>query len=248
VKVVVVVPTYNEATNLPVLLEALLALPAPRLHVLIVDDESPDGTGRLADESAARAPDRLEVLHRHGPKGLGLAYVDGFRQALERGADVIVQMDADLSHAPGDIPRLVKELENADVVIGSRYVPGGSIDANWGFGRRALSSSANMAARTILSLRTHDATAGFRAWRRRSLEAVDPGRIRSNGYLFQVEMIYICERLGLRISEAPIHFSERQLGRSKMGLKAKLQAAVGLPRVWRLHHRLRPQGPGLLRR
>jgi dolichol-phosphate mannosyltransferase len=239
-KVVVVIPTYNEASNLRPLLEALWALPFPGLQVLVVDDESPDGTGRLADELAARTPDRLEVLHRHGPRGLGLAYVDGFKRALERGADVIVQMDADLSHSPGDVPVLVAGLEHADVVIGSRYVPGGSVDDSWGRGRSALSRSANALARTVLGLKTRDATAGFRAWRRQTLEAIDPRRIRSNGYLFQVEMVYICEKLGLRIAEAPIYFADRQVGRSKMSLKVKIEAVFGLLRVWRLHQQIRP--------
>jgi len=241
-KVTVVIPTYDEINNLPPLLEALWALPVPGLQVLIVDDESPDGTGRLADELASRTPGRLEVLHRHGPRGLGLAYVEGFKRALERGADAIVQMDADFSHSPGDVAKLLDGLENADLVIGSRYVPGGSVDHSWGFGRSALSRSANTLARTLLGLRTRDATAGFRAWRRQALEAIDPDRIRSNGYLFQVEMVYISEKLGLRISEAPIYFADRQVGRSKMSLKVKLEAVLGLLHVRRLHHRIRPLG------
>lgn len=239
-KVTVVVPTFNEANNLPPLLEALWALPVPGLQVLIVDDESPDGTGRLADELAARTPDRLDVLHRHGQRGLGLAYVDGFKRTLARGADMIVQMDADFSHSPGDVPKLLGGLENADVVIGSRYVPGGSVDDSWGFGRSVLSRSANALARTVLGLRTRDATAGFRAWRRQALKAVDPGRIKSNGYHFQIEMIYIGERLGLRISETPIFFADRQVGRSKMSWKVKLEGMIGLLHVWRLHHDIRP--------
>jgi dolichol-phosphate mannosyltransferase len=241
-KVIVVIPTYNEASNLPPLLEALWALQVPGLQVLVVDDGSPDGTGRLADELASRTPGRLEILHRRGARGLGLAYVDGFKRALELGADVIVQMDADFSHSPGDVPKLVDGLKNADVVIGSRYVPGGSVDSSWGFGRSALSRSANALARTTLGLRTHDATAGFRAWRRQALEAVDPGRIRSNGYHFQVEMVYISEKLGLRIAEVPIHFTDRQVGHSKMSLKVKIDGMVGLLRVWRLHHTIRPPG------
>ena len=241
-KVVVVVPTYNEASNLAPFLDALWALPVPGLQVLVVDDESPDGTGQLADELAGRTPGRLEVLHRRGARGLGLAYVDGFKRALTMGADVIVQMDADFSHAPDDVPRLVDGLKSADVVIGSRYVPGGSVDNSWGFGRSALSRSANALARTTLGLKTHDATAGFRAWRRQALEAVDPGRISSNGYHFQVEMIYISEKLGLRIAEVPIHFTDRQVGHSKMSLKVKIDGMVGLLRVWQLHHAIRPPG------
>jgi dolichol-phosphate mannosyltransferase len=240
--IVVVIPTYNEASNLPPLLEALWALPIPGLRVLLVDDGSPDGTGRLADELATRTPGRLEVLHRRGARGLGLAYVDGFKRALELGADLIVQMDADFSHSPGDVPKLVDGLKSADLVIGSRYVPGGSVDSSWGLGRSALSRSANALARTTLGLKTHDATAGFRAWRRQALEAVDTGRIRSNGYHFQVEMVYISEKLGLRIAEVPIYFADRQVGHSKMSLKVKLDGMVGLLRVWRLHHTIRPIG------
>jgi dolichol-phosphate mannosyltransferase len=241
-KVTVVVPTYNEASNLRPMLEALWALPLPGLRVLVVDDGSPDGTGRLADELAARAPGRLDVLHRSGPRGLGLAYVDGFKRALGTDADILVQMDADFSHSPTDVPKLVDALKDADVAIGSRYVPGGSVDSSWGFGRSALSKSANTLARTTLGLKTHDATAGFRAWRRKALEAIDPGRIRSNGYHFQVEMVYISEKLGLRITELPIYFADRQVGHSKMSLKVKLDGVVGLLSVWRLHHTIRPPG------
>lgn len=240
-KVTVVIPTYNEASNLPSLLDALWALPVPGLRALVVDDGSPDGTGRLADERAAQAPERLEVLHRRGPRGLGLAYVDGFRRALDRGADLLVQMDADFSHSPADVPKLLAGLDNADLVIGSRYVPGGSVDDNWGFGRGTLSRSANALARSVLSLKTHDATAGFRAWRRQALEAIDPGRITSNGYLFQVEMVFLSEKIGLRIVEAPIYFAERRVGRSKMSLKVKLEAALGLFRIRRQHRAVRPR-------
>lgn len=238
--VTVVIPTYNESGNLARVAEALLALPVPGLRLLNVDDESPDGTGRLADELAAASSGRFAVLHRHGKRGLGLAYIDGFRRALGSGADAIVQMDADFSHSPADVPRLLEKLADYDVVVGSRYVAGGSVDDRWGFGRSALSRSANVYARTLLGLKTHDATAGFKAWRRSALEAVDLGRIRSNGYLFMVEMTYVCERLGLGVGEVPIHFTERRAGRSKMSLRVKFEAAVGVLGVWRQHHRLRP--------
>lgn len=238
--VTVVIPTYNEAANLAPMAEALLALQVPGLRLLVVDDGSPDGTGRLADELAATSPGRIAVLHRRAKRGLGLAYIDGFRLALDSGADRIVQMDADFSHAPADVPRLLDALADHDVAVGSRYVPGGSTDETWGRGRRALSRSANAYARTLLRLKTHDATAGFKAWRRSALEAVDLGRIRSNGYLFMVEMTYVCERLGLVIGEMPIHFTERRAGRSKMSLRAKLEAAAGIFGVWRRHHHLHP--------
>ena len=238
--VTVVIPTFNEADNLAAMAGALLALPVQGLSLLVVDDESPDGTGRLADDLAAASAGRVDVIHRHGARGLGLAYRDGFLRALERGADAIVQMDADFSHAPADVPRLLEKLADCDVAVGSRYVPGGGVDDRWGFGRFALSRSANAYARTILGLGARDATAGFKAWRRSALESVDPGRVRSNGYLFQVEMAYICERLGLRVCEVPIFFTERRAGASKMSLRVKFEAAFGLLRVWRNHHRLRP--------
>jgi dolichol-phosphate mannosyltransferase len=238
--VTVVVPTYNEAGNLLSLAEALLALPVPGLRLLVVDDGSPDGTGRVADGLAARSPGRAAVLHRHGPRGLGRAYLDGFRRALADGADAVVQMDADFSHPPADVPRLLERLGRSDVAVGSRYAEGGSVADEWGAGRRGLSRSANAYARTLLGLKTRDATAGFKAWRRSALEAVDLDRIRSSGYLFQVEMAYACERLGLRVAEVPIRFEERRSGSSKMSLKVKLEAALGVAGVWRRHRRLRP--------
>ena len=241
-KVTVVVPTFNEAGNIRRLAEALLALPVPDLGVLIVDDASPDGTGEVADAVAAASAGRVEVLHRTGRRGLGLAYVDGLGLALERGAGVVVHMDADFSHDPADVPRLLAKLGDHELALGSRYVSGGRIDDTWGVGRFVLSRSANAYARTLLGLRTRDVTGGFRAWRRSALEAVDLGRIRSNGYLFMVEMIYLSERLGLRIAEVPIYFADRRVGDSKMSLKVKLEGAVGIAAVWRRHHRVRPAG------
>jgi dolichol-phosphate mannosyltransferase len=238
-KILVVIPTFDEADNLPALVRELLALPVPGLRLFVVDDASPDGTGRLADELAAASAGRMDVLHRTGPRGLGLAYVSGFRWALEHGADVVVQMDADFSHSPADVPRLVEKLAEFDVAVGSRYVAGGRIDDQWDFGRLALSRSANALARTILALKTRDTTSGFKAWRRSALEAVDLGCIRSKGYLFMEEMAFISERLGLRICEVPIYFAARQAGQSKMSLGVKLEAAVGLLRLrWR-HHKIR---------
>ena len=233
--VTVVVPTYNEANNLPALVGELFAQPVENLRLLIVDDESPDGTGRLADELAARTPGRMDVMHRTGLRGLGRAYVDGFHWAIEHGADAIVQMDADFSHSPTDVPRLVEKLGNYDVVVGSRYVEGGRVDEHWGAGRYALSWWANLYARAILSLKTHDATAGFKCWRRSALEAIDLSRIRSNGYVFQVEMTYLSERLGLGIYELPIYFEDRRIGKSKMNVLVKLQGAVDVIRIWYRH-------------
>ncbi len=238
-RVTVVVPTYNEAANLPLIVPAVLGQEGAGLSLLIVDDESPDGTGRLADDLASRWPGRLHVLHRRGRRGLGSAYVEGFRKALGEGADVVVQMDADLSHSPADIPRLVEALPAYDVAVGSRYVRGGAVSEEWGRGRRALSRSANMYARTILGLRTRDVTAGFKAWRRTALEAIDLDRVSSDGYVFQVEMACLCERMGLRVVEIPITFEERRLGRSKLTLGIKLDAAAGVFRIRSRHRKIR---------
>jgi dolichol-phosphate mannosyltransferase len=239
-KAVVVVPTFNEAVNLPTFVPAVLEQAVPGLGILIVDDESPDGTGRLADDLSARSPGRVEVLHRRGQRGLGRAYVAGFCRALEEGADVVVQMDADFSHPPDDIPRLVAALADCDVAIGSRYVSGGAASEDWSPGRRALSRWANFYSRTILGLKTRDATAGFKAWRRTALEAIDLGRVSSDGYIFQVEMAYLCERLGLRVGEIPITFEERHDGRSKMTMGIKLDSVAGVFRIRRRHRGIRP--------
>ncbi len=234
--IIVVVPTYNEAGNISTLADGLAALPLPGLRLLIVDDDSPDGTGRLADELALARPGRVDVIHRSAPRGFGLAYKDGFRWALDHGAGVIVQMDADGSHAPKDVPRLVERLAEFDVAVGSRYVAGGGIDERWGPARFALSRSANLLARAILGLKVRDTTSGFKAWRRSALEAVDPGRARSGGFLFLEEMAFLCRKLGLRVCEVPIYFAERTAGESKMSLGVKLEAAAGLLAL-RWHHR-----------
>ena len=241
----VVVPTYNEAENLPALVQALLALPVEDLHVLVVDDASPDGTGQVADALSRQEPQRVEVLHRPGKMGLGTAYIAGFRQALAAGADVIIQMDADFSHSPTDIPRLLEALATCDVVVGSRYVAGGRLDERWSWWRFLLSWWANAVyARLILGLKVRDATAGFKAWRRSALEAIDLDAIHSNGYVFQVEMAYVAQRLGLRVQEIPIYFEDRRIGRSKMSVPIKLEAAW---RVWdiRRRHREVSLGRGL---
>ncbi len=233
----VVIPTYNEAGNLPAMAAAIMALQSPGLHLLFVDDDSPDGTGELAEEQAQRFPERIAVLHRRGQRGLGRAYVAGFRTALERGATAVVQMDCDFSHQPADVPRLLAGLADADLVIGSRYVPGGSVDSHWGVNRKLLSAWANFYARAILGLRgVCDVTAGFRAWRRQTLQGLGLERILSQGYVFQIEMTYVAWRLGYTLTELPIFFPDRQVGESKMTIPVKLEAAV---RVWdvRLRHR-----------
>lgn len=241
-QVTVVVPTYNEAGNVTPMTEALLGLPVPSLQVLIVDDESPDGTGQIADNLAFEHRGRVDVLHRSGPRGLGLAYVDGFRCALDRDSDLIVQMDCDFSHSPTDIPRFLERIGQHDVVVGSRYVPGGRTDESWRWGRRLLSWWANSVyTRWILGCRVKDTTAGFKCWRRETLIGIDLGRIRSQGYVFQVEMAYVAERLGYRVLEIPIYFEDRRVGQSKMAIPVKLEAAM---RVWELrsrHRHLRPE-------
>lgn len=238
----VVIPTYNEADNIRAMGEALMALPVPDLHLLFVDDDSPDGTGALGDALAAAYPDRVHILHRvNRPRGLGRAYVAGFRYALEAGATAIVQMDCDFSHQPQDVPRLLAALAEADLVIGSRYVPGGAVDPEWGFNRRLLSWWANVYARTILGIRgVRDVTGGFRAWRRATLEGMALERIRSQGYVFQVEMTYVAWRLGYRIVELPIFFPDRRKGASKMSIPVKVEAAL---RVWEVRWRHRALHP-----
>lgn len=239
-RLTIVIPTYNEAENIGPMIEALLALGLPALDILIVDDDSPDDTGRIADELAARHPEQVYVCHRTGPRGLGYAYVDGFRWALKQGAEAIVQMDCDFSHSPDDVPRLLAHLAEYDVVIGSRYVEGGETDGDWELGRVVLSRWANFYARLILGCRVRDVTAGFKAWRRETLEGVDLSRIRSQGYVFQVEMTYVAERLGYRVLEVPIYFEDRRIGQSKMTMPVKIEAALGVWKIWWRYRDLQP--------
>ncbi len=218
-----VIPTYNERENLSRLIPALLGS-VEDLDVLVVDDGSPDGTGDLADQFA-ESSDRVHVRHRTGKQGLGTAYVAGFRYALERGYQYVVQMDADFSHSPEDLPRLLGELERADVAIGSRNVPGGRVE-NWSLLRRFVSKGGSLYARTVLGLPVKDTTAGFKAFRREVLESVNFEGVAANGYGFQVEMNYICHRGGFRISEVPVVFPDRTAGESKMSPGIFLEAAV----------------------
>ncbi|MCS7179036.1 MAG: polyprenol monophosphomannose synthase [Anaerolineae bacterium] len=238
---IVVLPTYNEAENIGPMVAALLGLGIPDLRILVVDDASPDGTGAVADRLAAEYPGRVDVLHRTGPRGLGRAYIAGFQRALREGAEVIVQMDCDFSHNPADVPRLLAPIPEYDLVIGSRYVPGGGVAADWGWERRLLSRWGNFYARTILGSRIHDLTGGFRAWRRETVEGLRLNRVRSQGYIFQVETAYLCERMGYRILEVPIHFEERRKGRSKMSLRVQIEAAL---RVWQVRWRYRYENRG----
>jgi dolichol-phosphate mannosyltransferase len=234
-RTVVVIPTYNEADNLPALVAELQALDVPGLEVLVVDDNSPDGTGDVAEELARRLPGVVQVHRRPAKEGLGRAYVDGMTRALGMGADYVIQMDADFSHPPSTIPTMLQAIAESDVVVGSRYVPGGELDERWGWWRKALSWWANEVwSRRLLGLTTHDITAGFRCWRRSTLQGIGLERVCSDGYAFQVEMTYLTERLGYRIVELPIRFEDRRIGRSKMSNLIKLQGAADVLRImWR---------------
>jgi dolichol-phosphate mannosyltransferase len=223
-----VVPTYNERANLPLLIHRLLALST--LRILVVDDGSPDGTGAEAERIALASDGRLAVLHRSGRRGLGRSYIDGFRAALAAGATHVLQMDADLSHDPDDIPRLLQASTAADLVLGSRYVPGGQL-RNWPPHRRWLSAFANHYVRLITRMPVRDCTSGFRCWRRELLTRIPLERIVSDGYAFQVELTWEAYLAGARVAEIPIVFVERRLGASKMSGRVIVESAI-LP--WRL--------------
>ena len=221
-----VLPTYNEAENLEPLVEAARARLPPSARVLVVDDSSPDGTGDVADELAARH-ENVQVLHRPRKEGLGPAYIAGFREALAGGAGFVLEMDSDFSHDPAYLPRLLEAARRADVVLGSRYVDGGGV-SDWGPLRRAVSRGGSSYARWVLGVEVRDLTGGFKCFRREVLEAIDLDAISTRGYAFQVEMTYRAIRRGFRVVEVPIVFSERRVGRSKMDLSIVAEA------VWRL--------------
>jgi len=238
-----VIPTYNEAENLPSLIENLVEISIPDLKIIIVDDGSPDGTGEMAEELAEQMPGKLSVVHRAGKLGLGSAYLRGFGVALADGAQAVGQMDADFSHSPSYLPEFLAELEQWDAVFGSRYVEGGQVDERWSLGRRFLSNFGNTYARVLLRLQVRDSTGGFRIWRAETLSALPLERIRSEGYVFQVEMAYLAQRLGFNVAEQPIYFEDRRIGQSKMSLKIQLEAAI---RVWLLpyvYRGLKPKRP-----
>jgi dolichol-phosphate mannosyltransferase len=236
----VVLPTFDEAENLPGIAAAILAaLPAGTL--LVVDDNSPDGTGRIADELAAAEP-RIRVRHRPGKAGLGRAYLDGFRVALEGGATAICQMDADWSHDPSVLPRLVGPIaeDRADLVIGSRYVRGGKV-LDWGLGRRLISRMGSLFARVVLRLGPHDLTGGFKAWRSTTLASIPFDGVHAGGYVFQIEMTHRASRLGARVREVPITFQDRRVGHSKMSRRIIVEALLVVLRLrW---EELRGRGP-----
>lgn len=225
----VVLPTYQEVANLPMIVKLLMELPLPLMRVLVVDDNSPDGTGQIAEQLADRyGRHRMGVVHRQGKEGLGKAYLDGMSRAITEDAEFVVQMDSDLSHNPEYLPGMLGTIlsAEADMVIGSRYIVGGSVGANWPRHRKAVSAFANAYVRTLLNLGIRDATAGYKVWRTSALKAIGLSNVRSHGYSFQVEMNYRAQLLGLKIVELPIHFSERASGKSKMNLQVQLESAA----------------------
>ncbi|MFP4323108.1 MAG: polyprenol monophosphomannose synthase [Anaerolineales bacterium] len=236
-------PTYNEAENLRPMTEALrgLSLEAD-LNILVVDDNSPDGTGDLADALAAQYPQQIQVLHRQAKEGLGKAYLAGFQKALQDGADLILQMDCDFSHKPEYIPDMLAAIQDADMVLASRFAKGGKVDDSWAWWRKLLSWFANSVyVRLMLNTHLRDSTGGFRLWRRETLLGMDiQERIHSNGYVFQVEMAYVALKLGYIIKEIPIYFPDRQAGESKMSFHVQYEAALRVLEVYARHRQLRP--------
>lgn len=236
-KIGIVIPTYNEAENLTRLIPALFALPLD-LSVLVVDDDSPDGTGQLADELATSIAGRMSVLHRSARLGIASAYVQGFRGVLKDNVDAVCQMDADFSHDPTTLVTMTKCLETCDVVFGSRYTEGGSVDMQWPHWRKALSARGNFYARMILRVPVRDITTGYRLWRSETLRGMPFGSIQSKGYIFQVEMAYLTHCLEYRIRETPVHFIDRRCGKSKMSLQIQIEAALRVWQIWLTHRHL----------
>jgi len=237
----IVLPTYEEAENLPGIAFAILAA-VPGATLLVVDDNSPDGTGRIAEDLASTEP-RIRVHHRPGKAGLGRAYLDGFRVALDGGATAVCQMDADWSHDPTVLPRLLGPIteDRADLVIGSRYVKGGRV-LDWGLGRRLISRLGSLFARTVLRLRPNDLTGGFKAWRASTLASIPFDGVHAGGYVFQIEMTHRASRAGARVEEVPITFQDRRVGHSKMSRRIIVEALLVVLRLrW---EELRGRGPG----
>jgi len=225
-KPLVCLPTYNEAENLRPMVAAILAA-VPQVEILVVDDNSPDGTGRIADELAAAEP-RVQVLHRAGKEGLGRAYLAAFAWALARDYGLVLEMDCDFSHDPRYLPAMLAAAERADLVLGSRYVDGGGT-VNWGIGRKIMSRGGSLYARSILGLRVRDLTGGFKCFRREVLEAIDLASVQCSGYAFQIELTYRAVRKGFRVEEIPIVFEDRRVGHSKMSRRILLEA---IRKVW----------------
>jgi len=231
-KVTVITPTYNEAENLPRLVSAFFALALADLNLCVVDDNSPDGTGELADKLAAQHPGHMSVIHRSAKMGLRSAYLDAFQTVMAAGAQIVGQMDADFSHDPARFVEMVAAIESGeDVALGSRYVPGGSVDERWPAWRKALSAFGNFYARAILGFDLRDVTTGYRLWRAEVLRAMPLERIDANGYIFLVEMAYMAWCLRYRFAQIPIYFADRRWGKSKMSLKIQIEAAV---RIWQV--------------
>lgn len=226
-RTVVCLPTYNERENLGPMVRALGEVLGENGRVLVIDDSSPDGTGRLADRLAASLG-YVNVLHRPRKEGLGPAYIAGFRRALEAGAELVFEMDCDFSHDPADVPRLIAACADADLALGSRYVEGGSIE-NWGLSRRLVSAGGSLYARALLGVGVRDLTGGFKCYRRAVLEALDLAAIRSRGYAFQIETTYRALRAGFRVVEVPIAFVDREVGGSKMSRGIVLEAIWKVP-------------------
>lgn len=234
-RVLVIIPTYNEADNLPVIVGRVRAA-VPEAEILVADDNSPDGTGVIADR-LADSDDHVHVLHRAGKEGLGKAYLAGFDWGLDRGYDVLVEMDADGSHQPEELPRLLEALQHADLVLGSRWVPGGSV-VNWPTSRKALSRGGSLYTRIALGIRTRDATGGYRAFRAETLRDLDLATVESNGYCFQVDLLWRALQRGKVVREVPITFVEREVGTSKMSQRIVVEAltkvgAWGAQERWR---------------
>jgi dolichol-phosphate mannosyltransferase len=227
-RAIVVVPTYNERENLPVLVDGLMR--HENVRVLVVDDQSPDGTGTVADALARTFPGRVDVLHRTSRRGFGRSCVDGMTQAVHEPVDVVCQMDADLSHDPADLPRIIAASAHADVVIGSRYIAGGRI-LNWPLRRRILSRFANSYIRLVTRLTARDCTSGYRCWRRETLASVPFDHIFSDGYSFLIEMLFRAEQRGVRVAEVPITFVERLKGQSKLSMAVLVESVIT---PWRL--------------
>ena len=227
VRALICLPTYDERENLEPMLRALGEVLGPEDRVLVIDDNSPDGTGELADRLAAEL-DAVEVLHRPRKEGLGPAYLAGFRRALELGAELVVEIDCDFSHDPADVPRLLDAAKDADLVLGSRYVPGGGVE-NWGAVRRAISAGGSLYSRLLLGVPVRDLTGGFKCFRRVVLETIDLDAIGSRGYAFQIETTYRALRHGFRVREIPIRFVDRESGGSKMSRSIVLEAIWKVP-------------------
>lgn len=240
-RITIIIPTYNEAENLPKLVSALFSLPLD-LRLLVVDDNSPDGTGVLAEELSQKHPGRIDVLRRPGKMGLRSAYLNGFQKILDGDAEAIVQMDADFSHDPAVLSEMAKRLEINDVVLGSRYISGGSVDEKWPVWRKWLSAFGNFYARTILGLPLHDVTTGYRMWRSETLKQMPFEHIQATGYIFLVEMIYLAHCLEFKVGEAPIYFADRRFGKSKMSFKIQVEAAMRIWQVWWNYRDLRKAG------